>query len=154
MSLLHNKLTWFIRKSFWKHGLDICRTPNIKLMLSKVDVVIDAGANIGDSYDYFRSLGYRGQIISYEPTPETFKILNNRKGYNWSRFQKCLSDKAGPVKFFIRKQSTLGDWNGLLPMIEYKSEEEIITVEACRLDDLVHFNGRKASIFLKIDTFG
>jgi FkbM family methyltransferase len=154
MSLLHNKLTWFIRKSFWKHGLDICRTPNIKLMLSKVDVVIDAGANIGDSYDYFRSLGYRGQIISYEPTPETFKILNNRKGYNWSRFQKCLSDKAGPVKFFIRKQSTFGDWNGLLPMIGRNSEEEIITVEACRLDNLVHFNGRKASIFLKIDTEG
>jgi FkbM family methyltransferase len=45
------------------------------LALYEVDAVFDIGANQGQSGEYFRSIGFRGKIVSFEPVGRCFARL-------------------------------------------------------------------------------
>lgn len=44
----------------------------------KIDVVIDVGANIGQFGEFLRKHGFRGKIVSFEPTLSAFQALQKK----------------------------------------------------------------------------
>ena len=47
------------------------------LRLYRVETIFDVGANIGASGRYFRNLGFKGKIVSYEPVAQYYKLLTH-----------------------------------------------------------------------------
>ena len=65
-----------------RFGIEISRyrdpvPAGLKLLLDKydVDLILDVGANSGQSAHYFRTIGYNGKIISFEPIRDLFHQL-------------------------------------------------------------------------------
>jgi FkbM family methyltransferase len=69
-----------------------------------VDCVFDVGANTGQYATMLRrQVGYKGPIISFEPIPDTFKILQNksRSDSNWYVEEVALDIQDGKKIFNI-----------------------------------------------------
>lgn len=126
--------------------------------LSKGDHFVDVGANIGlFSMIASKTVGQKGSIISFEPTPETFRRLNeniilNKYG-NIKSFPFALAEFSGTTSFYTYPEGR-DAWNTLSKPQEEKYEEIIIQTFA--LDDFIHDN---VSLFnnvtlLKIDVEG
>ena len=86
-----------MRRLLRKFGYELVKTkkdPNLDTFLRNyfkrvhVDVVIDIGANIGQFGKKLRSLGYRGEIYSFEPVSESYRRLlkNSKNDLNWFAF--------------------------------------------------------------------
>lgn len=115
----------------------------------RTDLILDVGANVGQSYDRFRELGYQGRINSYEPHPPSFRALCRFSGHHWRRYCMALSSSSGSRKFY---RSLLFPYSQL-NSFQYSPElgTEAVMMPARRLDSL-RFGGDR--IFLKIDTEG
>ena len=50
-----------------------------------LSLILDVGANIGQSHDLFRSIGYTGRIVSFEPLPGAHATLTEKatSDANW-----------------------------------------------------------------------
>ena len=148
MTLKYNPLTWFVRKQAWRWGIDVCTFPNVAALLNECDLVIDAGASDGDSRDWFRLLGYRGRIVSFEPVPEVYEKLIQRLDDKWERHPYCLSDVERDVEFHVRSGNH--QTSGIQPSDE---PGEIVRLRTQRLDSLLSKEAAK-TILLKVDCEG
>lgn len=156
-----------INQLFHKAGYDFRRFPTSNFrLLSKyladnnVNDCFDVGANIGQYAKYFRSTGFKGNIYSFEPQSEAFKILTKKASGDskWKTFNFGLGSSNEKSVINISKNSvssSILDINACLletaPETEYVSKEEI---EVKRLDSFVkeiNFQGR---FFLKMDAQG
>ena len=63
----------------------------------KIGTVIDVGANIGQFGESLRADGYRGRIVSFEPTQSAFEILARRAAAdgNWQAHHCGLGAASG-----------------------------------------------------------
>ncbi|WP_336972371.1 FkbM family methyltransferase [Sphingobium aromaticiconvertens] len=69
-----------------------------------IDCVIDVGANQGQyATTLRRDVGFGGTILSFEPNPEAFSILERRAAGDrrWHVFNMALSDFDGTAQFNI-----------------------------------------------------
>jgi len=137
-----------IRKFVRSRGFDVVHYCPLHPYLHKVDLVLDVGANLGQTYDFFREAGYRGKIVSFEPNPQVFGQLQQKPGFDWEKQQLALSSNAGEVEFFVTSDS---GYSGLHPHLS-KPALEKIKVRTQRLDQIWKWDAR--SVFLKIDTEG
>lgn len=93
---MKNKIRRLLNNLF---NLDIVRYQNHKLInllrKNEVDMIFDIGANNGGSGKYFRNMGYKGKIISFEPISLLYNtLLETSKGDPmWSAKQIALGDK-------------------------------------------------------------
>jgi FkbM family methyltransferase len=120
------------------------------------NIVIDVGANSGQWAKRLRDSGYRGQIISYEPS-NAFNDLEKKtqKDSFWHAKKLALSNYSGFSTFFVASNSNLSS-SILQPKeilnhhsgIQFKSE---IQVPIKRLDSEA-IEG--SDIYLKIDAQG
>ncbi len=120
------------------------------------DYVVDIGAHIG----YYTLIladivGPTGKVYSFEPNPETFKILKKNvetNGYkNVVLEQKAVSNKKGRIKLYLSKINT-GD-----SRIHEVSDDESFkykefNVESVSLDS--YFKNVKRINFFKMDIQG
>ena len=62
----------------------------------QIDLVLDVGANRGQFVRALRRF-YKGPIISFEPVPSTFTILQQTtlNDNNWFRFNYALGNESG-----------------------------------------------------------
>ena len=84
-------------------------------LLSQVDLVVDVGANTGQYAALVRSLGYRGPIVSFEPSRQAYEILA-RKAANDPRWhvRRCaLGAVAGHSVLHLSANSAS---NSMLPI--------------------------------------
>jgi FkbM family methyltransferase len=146
MNLLINSIRRFVRQC----GFDVVHyNPlNPLLLKHKVDLVLDVGANAGQTYDLFRQAGYDGKIVSFDPNPKIFAVLNRKRGDNWEKQQLALSSTSGEAEFFTTAET---GWSGLHRSLS-KPTLDRFKVRTERLDKIWSWDARSA--FLKIDTEG
>jgi FkbM family methyltransferase len=80
-----------------------------------IDVVIDVGANVGQFAQALRNDGYRGRIMSFEPTKSAFELLAQKAAsdHNWEAHHCGLGTVAGTA---ILHASELSVFNSILDL--------------------------------------
>jgi FkbM family methyltransferase len=69
----------------------------------QIDCVFDIGANAGQYGARLRKIGFTGTIISFEPNPLTFAVLETlaRRDGNWVARQAALDEVEGEAEFNV-----------------------------------------------------
>lgn len=131
-------------------------TKFFRQILHEEMTVVDVGANIGYFTVLFSKIvGERGRVISFEPDPGSYSILQkNVKENNLANvlaIQKAVADFCGKAKLYLSKTNH-GDNRMSSTIIEdIDIEREVIDVDVTSLDDAL----KDINIdFLKIDTQG
>lgn len=149
-------------------GLEIIKYPTpeldrrIKLLQHyNIDVVIDVGANIGQYGSEMRNIGYKGRIISFEPTSEAFEKLSktSKNDPAWEIYHSSLGERDGKTTINISKNSvssslldSLSELTKIAPNASFIKKEEI---DIKKLDSVFNaLNIDNKNIYLKIDTQG
>ncbi len=108
-----------------------------------------------------RNLGYKGEIISFEPMKSAFKKLkkNASNDSNWKVFNCSIGEKDGFTTINIAKNSVSSSLLDNLPQLtESEPMAEYITKETItirKLDSVFEeLNIYNKNIYLKIDTQG
>lgn len=154
------------RFGFDVHKLNTYANPAYQLLAGltrfEVDVVADVGANIGQFGSELRSVGYRGEMVSFEALSTAHAQLT-RVAAGDSKWEVAprvaVGDRDGEITINVAGNSVS---SSILPMLEahtnaekraaYVSRE---TVPLARLDTLAarHLEGARRP-FVKIDTQG
>lgn len=132
------------------------------LRMYRVDCVLDVGAHEGQYAERLRAAGYRGQIVSFEPTPNAFEFLCRAAADDprWAVHQLALGREDGELAMNVvpgtlsslRPATTFGA--GRYPQLQ---ESEAVTVRVRRLDALLDElvgDVAGARLYLKLDTQG
>ena len=147
--------SYFINEEKNKHGIKIIKN-------LEIDCLFDVGANTGQYATLVRSLGYQGQIFSFEPLSSAHKILKEKSIHDnfWTVYDRCGIGNQNKVETInISGNSYSSSFLDMLekhkkaaPDSEYLGQEE---VNIYTLDNIFSNlkNGYK-KIFLKIDTQG
>lgn len=139
---------------------DLLRRMNL-LRSNKIDMIFDVGANEGQYVKIIRKLGYKGDIISFEPLSVSYKRLEINAMYDekWLTKNYALGDKNEVNTINIAGNS--GESSSFRGMTRehikarnksaYLGKEEVIikTIDTV-ITDL--YNGN--NLFVKIDTQG
>lgn len=122
----------------------------IKITSNK-PIIIDCGANIGIATIYFKWLFPKSSILSFEPDPKTFKLLNKNISVNKLSNVKLVNaavyNKNGKTSFFIDKNNP--GWLTMSLLRERLPKDRII-VETVKLSDYI----RGQTDLIKIDVEG
>lgn len=146
-----------------KHELEYNLKNLFKLL--DIDCVIDVGANKGQFGKFLRNnIGYKGDIISFEPVLETFYTLSDQSKADpfWRVYRFALGERMGNKEINITKESQL---NSFLDPIEtgINFVDELNTTKRKEIVPIItldyFFNENKnllnnKKIFLKLDTQG
>lgn len=130
----------------------------------QINCVIDVGAHFGEFGVLLRDIGYRGDIVSFEPVPENFTVLKRQAAGDpkWKHYQLAVGDCDGEASMYITNAANLSSLlrpipaadPGLLHGMELK---RVARVQVCRLDNMLdecvgHI--RRPRIYLKTDAQG
>lgn len=160
-----------IRLGLRRLGVDISRynslsNPHHQLLMALekmgIDLVFDVGANAGQFGSEMRSVGYRGELVSFEPLADAHSKLQAaaKQDSKWHVHPRCaLGNFDGEIEFNVAGNSVS---SSVLPMMEshesaapgsvYVASER---VPVFRLDSLVagyNISGKRP--FMKLDTQG
>ena len=163
--MIREILRWLrdeVRILLWKNGLDMVRRAQLSRVLVKrgIHVVIDVGANEGQFANQLRRLGYSGRIISFEPSGESFRRLQQlaKRDPNWEIHCLALGDRDEERNLNIAPQSV---FNSLLDTAQQdaaaglSSSQRIQQTSIRRLDDILpNVCTSNEKLFLKTDTQG
>ena len=147
-----------------RFGVDIVGGTNPAFALLEhfsIDRILDVGANEGQYARRIRALGYRGEIVSFEPVQATFSILASRaaRDRRWTAVHAALGERDGETVMHVSEMTVYSsilqrtERLGLRHPGSIADREEIVPI--CRLDSMfsqyVRPNDR---VLLKIDTQG
>lgn len=127
----------------------------------KVDLVIDVGANNGQYGESLRKLGYRGNILSFEPLKNEYKTLiaKTSKDNKWKCLNLGLGEKDETKSINIAENSVSSSILKILDKHIHANERSKYVsnqlIQLKRLDQVFNFQKENyKNIFLKIDTQG
>ncbi len=160
-----------VRKALRKVGWELtrfrpesCQWARLKCVLSahEVDTVLDVGANTGQYAISLRDAGFKGRIVSFEPTSEAHSQLCRvaRNDSLWTVAERmAIGDWDGQTQIHVANNSVS---SSLLPMLASHRaaapESGFVATEAvpiARLDSIApRFLKNDKSIFIKIDVQG
>ncbi|MBQ7168905.1 MAG: FkbM family methyltransferase [Synergistaceae bacterium] len=117
------------------------------------DIVIDAGAWIGDFAAYASAKG--AAVYAFEPAERNFAILQRTAevNKNITPVNKGLSDENTSRVIFAAEHGTSGQYS-LVPNITEDHKASSSSVETIRLDDFVRENNIPRVDFIKCDIEG
>jgi len=154
------------KAGFELHRLSPTTNPAFQLLKGLehlgVNLVFDIGANTGQFSSGLRSVGYNGQIISFEPLPDAYQGLMAAAAYDplWQVHpQSALGDVDGEIEINIAGNSVS---SSVLPMLEAHSMAaagsayvDKVKVPITQLDFVAgeYLKGSE-NYFIKIDTQG
>jgi FkbM family methyltransferase len=130
--------------------------------LLKIDTVWDVGANEGQYSRILREVGYRGQIESFEPSPDALKRLKEEASgdSSWRVWPCALGAKAEKREFLQFGSSVLNSFHAPsaegLSRFKMMNQPSSVSVEL-RTGDQVWdeiYCESDPRMFLKIDTQG
>lgn len=136
----------------------------ILLARSRIDHVIDVGANNGQFALSLRSLGFEGRISSIEPTKTCFAHLQqlSKSDSKWQIHQFALGKENTQTEINVYANDNLSSFRKFNNYSEKRFSSkgrELISresVEVCRLDSVICKLGIQAGerLHLKLDTQG
>jgi len=124
----------------------------------QVTCVVDAGANRGQYARMLRRLGYQGKIISFEPNPTVFRMMETNMGKdpNWKGVNCGLGSQDGELEMNIFDDSLISSFLAGGQMLSSKINQ-VIRVPVKRLDGILPGllgDLERQRIYLKCDTQG
>ncbi len=162
------KVISFINNYITKMGAQLTRYPedNLRRRLKLIEhfginKIFDVGANVGNYAIVMRKLGFKGNIISFEPLTSAFKSLkqNAQKYSNWETVNIALgrNDDQAFINVAGNSDSSsllemLPDHLKSAPQSSYIGKEKITVRKVDSIINDYYKNGDR--IFLKIDTQG
>jgi FkbM family methyltransferase len=149
-------------------GINISKFPDADLrrritLLNnfKISKILDVGANSGQYSKLMKELGFKGEIISFEPLSDTFKKLReeSEKYNNWTAVNIALGEMDGVIQINVSKNSYSSSILKMLPLHFESAPASIIIrkemVKISKLDTIFNnFCKDDDKVFLKIDTQG
>jgi FkbM family methyltransferase len=151
-------------------GIEVCKTSvysSLKLRYRRLfsllnfDLILDVGANKGQFANLCRSLGYKGEILSFEPSSAAHGqlLLAAAADPSWTVADRiALGAVTGEAEINISADSFC---SSILPMLDshlsaaphsvYLNKEKI---PLRRLDDVLSPTASSSRIFLKLDVQG
>jgi FkbM family methyltransferase len=154
-----------IKKIFALMNVDIKFKKNLsfneiyKKYVKKNPVIIDVGANEGQSIKRFNLIFDNCTVHSFEPITKCFnKMVKDFPGKKFIKNNYALSDKNTNKNFFINKNLQTSSFNRINKNYDHIHEKNKINnsikVKTITLDAYINFNGIKKIDILKIDTQG
>lgn len=131
---------WDVIRYNWQTNINVRR--HFLLRRLGIACVLDIGANVGDYVESLRRFGYRGEIVSVEPTRGAFQALEtrSRRDPRWTARCLAVAASAGEQTIHVASNSvssSLMQRSAALaaaaPESRYIAEE---TVSATTLDAL------------------
>jgi FkbM family methyltransferase len=121
-----------------------------------VNCVLDVGANRGQFATDLRAVGYRGEIISFEPVWSEYRFLQRSfcRDRQWSGQQVALGSMNGTASLIVPEATVFSSFLSLLNPMPGTTRTE---VEVRRLDGLLPSLLQHVAhprVFLKMDTQG
>lgn len=79
----------------------------------RIELVIDVGANIGQFGEALRAIGYRGQILSFEPFDQAYRALEAaaRRDGRWEAVNAALGDSEDSRELAIMRSSVFSSFH-------------------------------------------
>jgi FkbM family methyltransferase len=169
MRMLGHRLKTALRRGANAIGYDIVgfdgnnARARLARALHRLDIstVLDVGANRGDFGWSLRELGYRGEIVSFEPLPDAFHQLSKRAAAdgNWKAVPIGLGDQDQELAIHVAANSQSSSFLPMLEAHEIAAPESryqgTVTARIRRLDHVFHdYCQANRPVFLKIDTQG
>jgi FkbM family methyltransferase len=159
-----------VRRFIRSLGLDVVRYgperfPNLRRLQiireRNIGLVLDVGANVGQWGGRLRADGYRGRLVSFEPLPDAFAVLERLIASDplWEAHRVALGDADGTATMGVAGNS----WSSsLLPMealhlksapeSAYERAEEVVVRRLDALNpSIVKPDDR---MFIKVDVQG
>ena len=128
---------------------------------ARIDLVIDVGGNIGQFASALRYIGYRGDILSFEPTPAAFTALalRMRNDKRWRGRQIAIGDHAGEAMLNVMAETEYSSFLSPVTLNRDASDtlHKRIRVEVRTLASIVdemNLASRLPHTLLKSDTQG
>lgn len=141
-------------------GLEVQRSATLANFLATrpIDLVVDAGANLGQFARSIRQKGYRGRIHSFEPIGYVFRALKTMadRDSHWTVTNAALGDKAGTQLMNVFGNHTLSSFlapKKLLESFDTGVQAKTEKVNILLLDEVLASDNAR-HIFLKIDVQG
>ena len=157
-----------VQQSLNRLGYRLTRTPvegsidrelQRVLVDRKVTTVLDIGAHVGAYGQRLRDIGFRGRIVSFEPSPRPFGELQSRASGAWEVMQLALGDRTGTAELHVYAEHE--EFTSLRWPSDYGRENfgltlaETVSVPVRRLDDVVNeLDIDVDHTLVKIDTQG
>lgn len=147
---------WDIRRCNGQTNIDVRRQGFLERL--GIECVFDIGANVGAYGATLREFGYRGEIVSIEPTTGAFETLRRRAGRDskWTARRLAVAGSSGERTMFVAANSVSSSLLERTPRLatvcpesRYVSEER---VPAATLDQLLA--DAAAPLWVKLDVQG
>ena len=144
-------------------GQDASRDQQRLLDASDVRVVMDVGANVGDTVQHYRTIFPGASIHAFEPFPEVYRQLVERFAADPSvrPHQAAVADASGTRRFYVNEAHVT---NSLLPIDRTSRDraqagtpqglDKSVDVAAITLDAFCAAEGLRAIDLLKMDIQG
>ncbi|MES2616339.1 MAG: FkbM family methyltransferase [Bacteroidota bacterium] len=117
--------------------------------------VVDIGANVGYFSLSFFSIDPKAQILSYEPMPNNFELLqkyqNENAGLNFKIFNNAVSGRKETLTLNYNANDS---YTTSASIFESDNEPDKIYVETTTLEDIIKDNQLEKIDFLKLDCEG
>ena len=164
-------LKYLLKRIIQKTGYDLRRlnprsTPSFQLFKALerfgINLVFDVGANKGQFAQDLYSVGYKGELASFEPLAEAYAELmkNTNEQANWRVHERgAIGDFDGEIEINVAGNSVS---SSVLPMMEAHASASVKSayvgsekVSIFRLDSVTPgYMSATSRAFLKIDTQG
>jgi FkbM family methyltransferase len=130
----------------------------------RVNCVLDVGAHEGEFYELLRQSGYRGKIISFEPVPQSFAMLQRRAASDplWRGVNVALGSEPGSLPINLPASSGFASFltpneycEARFPHARWSCEQVDVRVETLdRLAPALLADLDEPRLYLKMDTQG
>jgi FkbM family methyltransferase len=142
-------------------GIEVARTSTFSNFINTrdIDLVVDVGANLGQFAQKTRVAGYKGEILSIEPSSKVYEALSAAKIKKpWTHKRCAVGATTGKAVLNIPINHTLSSIRQTSEISSrlLGSDTSIVSTEVVQIETLDNIleNYTSQSIFLKIDTQG
>lgn len=99
-----------------------------------IDVILDVGANKGQFASVIFQTGYKGKVVSFEPTSEAYKQLLAVSKFEPLNFKNIVNGflKKKNSKWFVAERCAIGEMDGETEINISKNSESSSILQMCQ----------------------